>query len=164
MSAYSPDIETLIQGEFKSALAAAIWDWPIRWPNEAWPAGVQTETTTGNLPVDADGNAIPCVQAEINYDPKALTCPGLDGNRLSMQWGICKVYLLVPRYWGSDDLNRKLGDLRRAFKQQTPQADPTQWQRLSTEELSVDSNGAAVEDGTRFVRTVSIKFWFTYRS
>jgi hypothetical protein len=160
----SPDVDYIVKSELKTALSTAIPDWPIRWANEQWPIGTRTTgTTAGNLPVDADGLPVPCIQAGIEMGDDSA-CPGLEDNRVSTQLGLLKVYFLYPQGWGDEPLLRKFGDLRRSLKRRTIQLDESQWQRLTVMDPSFDKGGAVAEDGTRYVRTVTWRFWFNYRS
>jgi hypothetical protein len=159
----SPDVDYIIKSELKTALAITIPDWPIRWANEQWPPGTRLNTTSGNLPIDSDGLPLPCLQAQILLG-EDMASPGLEDNRLSTQLGILKLYFMYPQGWGDEPLLRKFGDLRRAFKRRTIQLDESQWQRLTVMDPSFDKDGAVSEDGSRYVRTVTFKFWFNYRS
>lgn len=160
----SPDVDYIIKSELKPALAAAATDWPVRWANEQWPVGIRTSTTAGNLPVDSNGDPLPCIQAEILMGEDAAW-PGAEDNRLSRQLGMLKVYLMFPRGWGDEPLLLKLGDLRRAFKRQTIQLDPSQWQRLTVMDMRpAAGNEAQSEDGSRYIVTKTFPFWFEYRS
>jgi hypothetical protein len=159
----SPDIDYIIKSELKTALSGAISDWPIRWANEQWPPGTRTSTTAGNLPVDADGLPLPCLQATLAMGEDSAS-PGLEDNRVSTQLGMFKIYFFYPQGWGDEALLRKFGDLRRSFKRKTIQLDDSQWQRLTLMDARIDRDGAASEDGTRYIRTVTFPFWFYYRS
>jgi hypothetical protein len=159
----SPDVDYIIKAELKTALATAIPDWPIRWANEQWPPGTRTSTTVGNLPVDADGLPLPCLQAAILIGDDMIAL-GPQDNRVSRQLGLLKIYFMYPQGWGDDPLLRKIGDLRRSFSQQTILLDSSEWQRLSFDRLRGGNNQAASEDGTRYVYTVTFPLWFYYRS
>lgn len=159
----APDVDYIIKSELKTVLAAAIPDWPIRWANELWPAGIRTSTTAGNLPVDVNGDPLPCIQAAI-FMGADTACPGAEDNRLATQQGLFKVFFIFPRGWGDEPLLLKIGALRRAFKRKTIQLDPAQWQRLTVMDMRPASgNEAESEDGARYVVTKTLPFWFEYR-
>ena len=159
----SPDVDSIIKSELKTALSFAIPDWPIRWANEQWPPGTRTSTTAGNLPIDADGLPLPCLQAGIQMGDDMIAL-GPEDNRVSRQLGLLKIYFMYPQGWGDDPLLRKVGDLRRSFSQKTILLDSAEWQRLSFDRMRGGNNQAASDDGARYVYTVTFPLWFYYRS
>jgi len=54
---------TVIEDQFRTALATIITDWLIRWPNENWPVNTALLQTT--LRSSAFGNPAPFVEAEV---------------------------------------------------------------------------------------------------
>jgi hypothetical protein len=152
----------LIEGELRTALRAAIDPaWPIRWPNEPWPANI--DLSNGNLPVFPNGAAMPCVAVRPMFGKDtAYIAP--QGNRLASEVGILKVYLIYPQGIGTAALTAQADAVALAFKRQTIQLDLGQWQRLTTMDPTVDDNEAMVETGDRYVRTVTIPFQFFYRN
>ena len=152
---------TIIESELRSALSGIVTDWPIRWPNEPWPANISL--STGNLPINPDGSAMPCIEAEALFGQDDATIAA-EGQRISRQLGMFKIYCLYPQGIGRGDLNTHLDEIQAGFKRKTLLLDTSQWERLTTMDPRVDNNAAAVEDGDRFVRTVTIQFEFFYRS
>jgi hypothetical protein len=150
----------IIESELRSALSGAV-DWPIRWPNEPWPANILL--TNGNLPTNPDGTPMPCVEAEVIHGPP-ITAIGSEGQRVARRNGLFKVYLLYPQGIGTADLKTHADAIEAAFNQKTVLVDTSQWQRLTTYPPRTDNNSAAVESGNRYVRTVSIPYEFFYQS
>ena len=153
----------VIEAQLREKLAAVIPDWPIRWPNEPWPANI--DLTNGNLPTNPDGTPMPCVivQNDVGADT-AYIAP--EGQRLSLRLGMLRVHLIYPQNIGTVGLTGKVDDLcaDSGFKRQTLMVDLSQWQRLTTMDPRVDDNAAIVEAGNRFCRTITIPWWFDYRS
>ena len=151
----------IIEAELRTALSGAVTDWPIRWPNEPWPAG--TLLTNGNLPTNPDGTPMPCVQAEAIHGTPIIAI-GAEGQRVTYRYGNLKVYAIYPQGGGTTDLTTHLDNIETHFQQRTIQLDLAQSQRLTTLNPRTDNNAAAVESGNRFVRTVTVPYQFFYRT
>jgi hypothetical protein len=151
----------IIESELREALSGTVTDWPIRWPNEPWPANISL--SNGNLPTNSDGTPMPCVEAEVIHGTP-ITAIGDEGQRVARRNGLFKVYLIYPQGIGSGDLTTHADTIEIAFNQKTIQLDTSQWQRLTTYPPRTDNNAAAVESGNRYVRVVTIPYEFFYRS
>jgi len=150
-----------VETALKAKLAAIVTDWPIRWPNESWPAG--TITTQGGLPTDAEGNPVPFIEAKvIGGADSADIAPA--GMRHSLRDGLFRIYLCVGQGTGTDAITAKTDTILPAFKRKTIFYDQTTKQRLITMDGRPDDGVAAYEDATRFVRMISIPWTFDYLS
>jgi hypothetical protein len=151
----------IIEAELRTKLAATIIDWPIRWPNEPWPANL--DLTNGNQPTNNDGTPMPYVLVENLVGADTATIAP-EGQRVSERLGMMRVHLVYPENYGTVELTGKVDILWMAFKRQTLRLDTDLWQRLTTMDPRIDDNAAVVETGDRFVRTVTVPWEFFYRS
>jgi hypothetical protein len=150
-----------VEAALKAALAAIVADWPIRWPNEAWPSDIPL--SQGNLPLTADGDPAPFVDAEvIGGGDGADIAPA--GMRHSQSNGLFRIYLCVAQGTGTAAITAKADAISAAFKRNTVWTDSSNGQCLRTMDGRTDDGVAAYEDASRFVRMISIPWAFDYRS
>lgn len=151
-----------VEAAFRTALAAAVTDWPIRWANGQWPVG--TAVSDGNMPVDGDGAPAPAIEAEVIGGADKLLAVGAsdDGKRTSDLPGLLRVYLSVAQGTGADGISAKADAIKLALKRKTLIAEDGN--RLVTEDPRTDDGVAGYEDGSRFCRMVSIPFTYLYRT
>src|SRR6266550_3300726 len=178
---------TTIEAQFVAALANVIstatavnnlGPWPIRWPNELFIPGIGgvIALTPDNAPADAKGNPAPFVEAEVisGADSAAVSSPGF---RQSYTVGVFRVYLIAPLGSGRVAANVLADAVHDAFKRQTIYLNPPE--RLTTWDPRIDDNVAehvaqtnvridaavpAPWKGARFVRQISIPFYWDYVS
>ena len=165
---------TVIEDQFRTALATVITDWLIRWPNENWP--VNTALSPDNAPLDAFGNPAPFVEAEViaGLDQSSVAPPGM---RQSTRIGLFRVYFIVPQGSGRADVNNRVDDLALALKRATLFIDETTGRRLTTMDPRIDDNVAerlvqsyvrtdaavpAPWHGARYVRMLSVPWFWDY--
>lgn len=178
---------TTIEAQFFAALAPIISNaaasnglgpWPIRWPNELFIPGVGgvIALTPDNSPADASGNPAPFAEAEVISGP-AFSAIGPVGQRQSFRSGVMRVYLVAPLGSGRVAVNLLADAVMFAFVKTTVYLNPPE--RLYTVDPRIDDNvsehvaqtnvriDAAVPapwKGARFVRQVTVPFYFDFLS
>jgi hypothetical protein len=152
---------TIIESELRSALEGIVTDWPIRWPNEPWPAYV--DLSNGNLPTNLDGSPLPCIFAMVIHGTP-ITAIGGEGNRQARRNGLLQIHCIYPQGIGTVDLDAHVDAIEAGLNQKTIMLDTSLWERLTTYPARTDDNVAAVEAANRFVRTVTVPYEFFYRS
>jgi len=155
---------TPVEAAFKAALADAT-DWLVRWPNAGpnygFPEGVQT--TQGGLPLDAEGEPAPFIDARvIGGETTGSIAPA--GSRAMRGYGLLHLYFSVGEGTGTELITAETDAVSQAFERVTVWADPSVGQRLGTLDPRTDDGVAAYENGDRFVRLVSVPWFFEYRS
>jgi hypothetical protein len=150
-----------VETALKTALAALVTDWPIRWPNERFDASVPL--SDGGLPVDTDGEPAPFIDAEVIAGRDSADIAPV-GSRHSTQTGLFRVYLSVGQGTGLTAMTAKADAICAGFKRKTVFTDLSIGQRLVTMDGRTDDGVAGYQDGSRFVRMISIPWWFDYIS
>lgn len=178
---------TTVEAQFVAALANIIataaavnnlGPWPIRWPNELFIPGIGgvIALTPDNAPATAQGNPAPFVEAEvISGIDSACIAPA--GQRQAYTVGIFRVYLVAPLGSGRIAANILADAVHDSFKRMTVYFNPPE--RLTTMDPRIDDNVAehvaqtnvrvdaavpAPWKGARFVRQISVPWYFDYSS
>ncbi len=174
-----------IEAEFVAALdniisttasTNGLGPWPIRWPNELFIPGLfgVVALTPDNAPADAQGNPAPFVEAEViaGSDSSCISTPGM---RQSTRIGLFRVYLVAPLGSGRDAVNTLADAVHDFFKRSTILLEPPL--RLTTMDPRIDDNVAehvaqtnvridgavpAPWKGARYVRQISIPWYWDY--
>ena len=154
---------SVIESELRSALEGIVTDWPIRWPNEPWPPGLNLDFSNGNLPVNPDGSPLPCIYARVIH-ATPITAIGGEGNRQARRNGLLQIHCIYPQGIGTVDLDAHIDAIEAGLNQKTIMLDTSLWERLTTYPARTDDNVAAVEAANRFIRTVTVPYEFFYRS
>lgn len=166
-----------IEDQLQIALAAVITDWPIRWPNENWP--IFLDVDSNNTPLDALGSPVPFIEAEVigGLDWASV---GPEGSRQSTRIGLFRIYLIAPQGVGRFDINQRADLIMMAFKRTTPYFNSITGERLTMMDARIDDNVAErmmpnyvridssvpvpSQQGARYIRMISIPWWFEYYS
>lgn len=158
-----------VEAAFRTALADAVTDWPIRWPNGQWeqmPDGCSVGE--GNMPVteDADGVFVPApaIEVEVIGGPNEMRTVGIVGSRAAVQSGILRLYLSVAQGSGTTDITAKADAINAAFQRKEFGRDEAAGQRIVTFDPRTDDGVAAYEEGNRFSRMISVPFDFYYQT
>lgn len=151
-----------VEDAFVAALAAAA-SFPIRWANDQWPDGVST--SDGNMPVDGDGLPAPAIEAELiaGRDETMPAGKNSEGKRTHRLPGIVRLYLSVGQGTGRSAINAEVDALLSAFDRVTLIDNYAGGETLRTEDPRVDDVGA-YEEGSRFVRCVSVPWLYLYQT
>ncbi len=167
---------TVIEEQFKAALAVQVSIGPIRWPNELWPAG--TKTSPDNTPLDAEGNPITFVEAEVIAGADTAGIAPV-GQRWSERIGLFRVYIVAPLGSGRVEVNAQADVLCQAFKRQTVYFNQFNGERITSMDPRVDDNVAqhnvqldvridetvpVATKSARWIRMISIPWRYDYYS
>jgi hypothetical protein len=150
-----------VEAALKTALAALVTDWPIRWLNEVWASDIPQ--SQGDLPLTPEGDPAPFIDAEVigGSDGGDIAPAGM---RHSQSTGLFRIYLCVAQGTGTDAITAKADAISAAFKRSTVWTDRSVGQCLRTLDCRTDDGIAAYEDASRFVRMISIPWTFDYLS
>lgn len=149
----------VVTGKFKESVAAAT-TWPVRWRNDFWPSG--TLVSDGDMPIDATGLPIPCIEAEIIggiVEGRA----GTNGSvRLYRRDGLLRLYVSVAVGCGTTLIDAECDSLESKFSRKTIFLAPLTSQQLVTYDARTDDRTSAYSEGNRYVKTVSCPWTFDY--
>jgi hypothetical protein len=149
-----------VKAALRTALAAAVIDgWPIRWPNDGWPVGVNV--SDGDMPIDPDGRPVPAVEAEVLLGKPSATI-GPKGARRAEQQGLLRIYLSVAAGSGEDAIDAQSDAVVEAFRRTTITADSATGTRLLTMDPRADDGVAGYREGNRFCRMVTVPFDYDF--
>lgn len=174
-----------IEAEFVAALDSLITNtasinglgpWPIRWPNELFIPGIGgvVALTPDNSPADGNGNPAPFVEAEVIGGPDS-SCISTPGMRQSTRLGLFRVYLVAPLGSGRAAINILADAVHDAFKRATvllepplrlttmdPRIDDNVAEHIAQTNIRIDAAVPAPWKGARYVRQISIPWFFDY--
>lgn len=148
-----------VESALRAKLAEIVNGWPVRWPNEAWPDGL--ETSDGNMPIDGNGRPSPAIECEVIAGQADATV-GPKGFRRGAISGLFRCYLSVGQGTGTAAITAQSDAIADAFRRVTVSVDPTSGARLITMDPRADDGVAGYEEGDRYIRMLSIPWDFDY--